>query len=42
MGRQSIASSSAVSQRFMDKNFVDLEDSPAFKAINGLRSASRS
>jgi uncharacterized protein YaaN involved in tellurite resistance len=37
MGRQSIASSSAVSQRFMDKNFVGMEDSAAFKAINGLR-----
>jgi len=37
MGRQSIASSSAVSQRFLDKNFVGLEDSAAFKAINGLR-----
>lgn len=37
MGRQSIANSSAVSQRFMDKNFVGMEDSAAFKAINGLR-----
>lgn len=37
MGRQSIASSSTVAQRFMDKNFVGMEDSPAFKAINGLR-----
>jgi uncharacterized protein YaaN involved in tellurite resistance len=37
MGRQSIANSSAVSQRFLDKNFVGMEDSPAFKAINGLR-----
>ena len=38
LGRQSIASSSAVSQRFMDKNFVGMENSPAFNAINGLRS----
>jgi uncharacterized protein YaaN involved in tellurite resistance len=37
IGRQSIANSSAVSQRFLDKNFVGLEDSGAFKAINGLR-----
>lgn len=37
LGRQSMANSSAVSQRFMDKNFIGLEDSPAFKAINGLR-----
>jgi uncharacterized protein YaaN involved in tellurite resistance len=37
MGRQSIAGSSAVAQRFMDKNFVGLENSPAFKAIDGLR-----
>ncbi len=38
LGRQSMATSSAVSQRFMDKNFVGLEDSAAFKAIGGLRS----
>jgi uncharacterized protein YaaN involved in tellurite resistance len=37
MGRQSIASSSAVSSRFMDRNFVGLEDSPAFKAIDEMR-----
>jgi uncharacterized protein YaaN involved in tellurite resistance len=38
LGRQSIAASSAVSQRFLDRNFVGFEDSPAFKAIDGLRS----
>jgi uncharacterized protein YaaN involved in tellurite resistance len=37
LGRQSIANSSAISQRFLDKNFVGMENSPAFKAINGLR-----
>lgn len=37
LGRQSIASSSALSGRFMDKNFVGFEDSAAFQAINGLR-----
>jgi uncharacterized protein YaaN involved in tellurite resistance len=37
LGRQSIAGSSAVAQRFMDKNFVGMEDSPAFKAIDGMR-----
>lgn len=37
LGRQSIANASALTGRFMDKNFVGFEDSPAFKAINGLR-----
>lgn len=37
LGRQSIANSSALSGRFMDKNFVGFEDSAAFQAINGLR-----
>src|SRR5262249_49758680 len=37
IGRQSMTASSIVAQRFMDKNFIGLENSPAFKAINGLR-----
>ncbi len=37
LGRQSIAGSSAITGRFMDKNFVGFETSPAFQAINGLR-----
>lgn len=37
LGRQSIAQASQLTGRFMDKNFVGFEDSPAFQAINGLR-----
>lgn len=37
LGRQSIAAASEITGRFMDRNFVGFEDSPAFKAINGLR-----
>lgn len=37
LGRQSIADSSMTTGRFMEKNFIGLEDSPAFTAINGLR-----
>jgi uncharacterized protein YaaN involved in tellurite resistance len=37
LGRQSIASSSALTGRFMDKNFVGFSDSLAFKTINELR-----
>lgn len=37
LGRQSIAEASQLSGRFMDKNFVGFENSPAFEAINGLR-----
>jgi uncharacterized protein YaaN involved in tellurite resistance len=38
LGRQSIAEASQITGRFMDKNFVGFENSPAFAAINGLRS----
>ena len=37
LGRQSIAQASEITGRFMDKNFVGFEDSPAFQAIHGLR-----
>ncbi len=37
LGRQSIAQSSHITGRFMDKDFVGFEDSPAFQAIDGLR-----
>lgn len=37
LGRQSIAQSSQISGRFMDKNFVGFEDGPVYQAINGLR-----
>lgn len=37
LGRQSIAQSSQITGRFMDKDFVGFEDSPAFQAIDGLR-----
>ncbi|ATE60671.1 toxic anion resistance protein [Thauera sinica] len=37
IGRKSIAESSMLTGRFMDKNFIGLEDSPAFRAINELR-----
>jgi len=37
LGRQSIASASALTGRFMDKSFVGFSDSLAFKTINDLR-----
>lgn len=37
LGRQSIANSSALTGRFMDKSFVGFSDSLAFKTINELR-----
>lgn len=37
LGRQSIAQASQITGRFMDKNFVGFENSPAFRAIDGLR-----
>lgn len=37
LGRQSIANASALTGRFMDKNFVGFSDSLAFKTINDMR-----
>lgn len=37
LGRKEIFDSAALNGRFMDKNFVGAEDSPAFKAISELR-----
>ncbi|HET9463518.1 MAG TPA: hypothetical protein VFO43_06095, partial [Thiobacillus sp.] len=37
LGRQSIATASALTGRFMDKSFVGFSDSLAFKTINDLR-----
>ena len=37
LGRQSIANASALTGRFMDKNFIGFSDSLAFKTINSLR-----
>lgn len=37
LGRQSIATASALTGRFMDKSFVAFSDSLAFKTINDLR-----
>lgn len=37
LGRQSIAESSRLTGRFLDKSFAGFDDSPAFQAISGLR-----
>ena len=37
LGRQSIANASALTGRFMDKNFIGFSDSLAFKTIHDLR-----